>query len=731
MQEPIFFYSTAVEILTQRNFCAIVAVFLRSKKFHNVKFFSSTTIIIACFSLLFMQDVIPVRPAFWNVPFWAEVGLYIIGLAALVVCIAGIVRSVRLRRGNAPNPDVFPDAAARAKHMLKEIFLQPHIRKDGLGWTHFALFWGFFFLFLGTAVATIDWDVAHLVFGTRILKGSFYLAYKLVLDTAGLFALIALAIAAWRRFVSHDMRVEANSRFACVLGSLAFIIVSGFVLEALRLAVQQPAWAHFSFVGWSIAQIFTSMSSDQIQAIHVFVWVIHGLSALVFIAAIPLTYYGHIFKTPTSIFHHKPGPMGAVKKIDDIEEQESFGISNFDQFTRLDRLRLDGCTECGRCRGVCPAVKAGTPLDPKNLVLSLQARMRGSDADKPLIDGIVSKDALWSCTTCGACAKACPAEIPIPDMLVSMRRHLALEMGDFPEGLATALENTATVGNPWGMDPGSRLAWCKDLDVEKAKPGVEYDVLYWVGCSASYDRRAQKIARAMVKILKTAGIRFAVMAEERCHAEFARRAGEEYLFQTAAAENIENINRYSFKRILTACPHCFNTLKNEYPQFDNSSWPVENHVEFIAKLLEDKKITLKDAKEASVTLHDACYLARYNDVEKAPRRILIQACSSIDEAHDKASCATCCGAGGAQIFMDRPARINAIRLDELKAAGGSQLAVECPHCLTMLTSAQAQQNSQQPALKISDIAEIVARNLNESDDSSTAHAEASLTSRRS
>ena len=507
--------------------------------------------------------------------------------------------------------------------------------------------------------------------------------------------------------------VEGNSRFACILGSLAFIIISGFVLEALRLAVQQPAWAHFSFVGSAIAQIFAGISSDQLQTIHVFVWVIHGLSALVFIAAIPLTYYGHIFKTPTSIFHHKPAPTGAIKKIDDIEEQESFGISKFDQFTRLDRLRLDGCTECGRCRSVCPAVKAATPLDPKNLVLSLQARMRGANADKTLIDGVVSKDALWSCTTCGACAKVCPAEIPIPDMIVSMRRHLALEMGEFPEGLATALENTATVGNPWGMDPGSRLAWCKDLDVETAKPGVAYDVLYWVGCSASYDRRAQKIARAMVKILKAAGIRFAVMAEERCHAEFARRAGEEYLFQTAAAENIENINRYSFKRILTACPHCFNTLKNEYPQFENGSWPVENHVDFIAKLLDEKKISLKEAKEASVTLHDACYLARYNDIEKTPRRILIQACSSIAEAHEKGCRATCCGAGGAQIFMDRPARINAIRFDELKAAGGSQLAVECPHCLTMLTSAQAQQNSAQTALSISDIAEIVARNLKE------------------
>ncbi len=657
-----------------------------------------------------MQEL-PVRPAFWNVPLWAEIGVYIIGLAAVIVCIAGIVRAVKLRRGRAPNPDVFTDQRARARRTLREILLQPHIRSAGLGWTHFTLFWGFVFLFFGTAVATLDWDVAHLIFNKRILTGGVYLAYKVVLDAAGLLTLIALAVAAWRRFVAHDPRVEANARFAAILGSLAFIVASGFVLEALRLAVQQPEWAHYCFVGYSLSLLFSGVDHSQLQSIHIFVWVIHGLAAFVFIAAIPLTYYAHIFKTPTSIFYRKAAAAGALAKIENIEEQESFGISNFHQFTRLDRLRLDGCTECGRCRGVCPAVKAESPLDPKEFVLSLQGRMRGLNADKPLIGGIVSREALWSCTTCGACANVCPAEIPIPDMIVNMRRHLALEEGEFPDGLATALENTASVGNPWGMDPGSRLAWARDLDIERARPGERYDVLYWVGCSASYDRRAQKVARAMVEILRAAGMRFAVMAEERCHADFARRAGEEYLFQTAAAENIENINRYSFERILTACPHCFNTLKNEYPQFEGGSWTVVNHIDFIHELLSDGRITLEQAQGASVTLHDACYLARYNGVVKAPRQVLAAAGMTLDEAHNHGCDAVCCGAGGAQIFMDQPARINTIRFNELKAAGAGSIAVSCPHCLTMLTSAQAEQPAQEKVIPIVDVAEIVARRL--------------------
>lgn len=305
----------------------------------------------------------------------------------------------------------------------------------------------------------------------------------------------------------------------------------------------------------------------------------------------------------------------------------------------------------------------------------------------------------------------CPAQIPIPDLIVSMRRHLALEQGEFPEGLASALENTMSVGNPWGMDPGSRLKWAAELDVPVAQPGEHYDFLYWVGCSASYDRRAQKIARAMVEIFHAAGVKFAIMAEERCHGDFARRAGEEYLFQTAAAENIENINKYDFDAIITACPHCFNTLKNEYPQFENGSWKVISHVELIAKLLKEGRLPLSDAsKSFSVTLHDACYLARYNQIGKDPREILRIVSVPMKEAEKRGCHATCCGAGGAQIFMDRPARINALRLEELRAAGGEEIAVTCPHCLTMLTSAQAQDVKTEP-LPIRDIAEIVAAHL--------------------
>ena len=653
-----------------------------------------------------MYETVPVRPGFWNVPVWGEIGVYLMAVIAVAVCAAGVIRVIKNHRSTAAAPD---NASFSLRNFLVEIFGQTKVRQTDAGQVHAALFWGFILLFLGTATATLDWDIGHYVVGTQFLQGSVYLAYKLILDIAGAAVLLGLLFAALRRWVFHDPRVEADARFACLITSLAVIILTGFLTEALRLAATAPAWRTFSPVGNLISLAFSGWDEASLRTVHIFVWVIHGLASLAFIAALPLTYYSHLFKTPLSVAKKKTTPAGALSKIDNIEEQESFGISKFEQFTDADRTRFDGCTECGRCRSVCPAVKAGTPLDPKKLMTSLKTRLNTPADDRELVGSIISKEALWSCTTCGACARVCPADIPIPDLVVGMRRHLALEMGEFPEGLAGSLENTASVGNPWGMDPGSRLAWAKDLDVPRAKAGVDYDILYWVGCSASYDKRAQKIARAMVKILRAAGVNFAVMAEERCHGDFARRAGEEYLFQTAAAENIENLSKYRFKRLLAACPHCFNTLKNEYPQFEGGTFDVVDHASFIAELLKAKRLPVEKLPAAdALVYHDPCYLARMNGVTDAPRTVLAALGLPIKEpaAHGKAT--QCCGAGGAQIFMDRPARINVIRLKELKDTKSSGAVSACPHCMTMLTSAAAQTKSDAAPFTIRDIAEVVA-----------------------
>lgn len=656
------------------------------------------------------------RPYFWNVPFWAQVGVYVLGFICIAIFIAGLVRAWKIVREDMPSGVSAPAKLSYTKTLLT-VLMQRKVRETRSGLAHFAIFLGFVLLFLGTVLATIDWDVAWLAFDKRILSGRVYLIYKLVLDLAGLAALLGLAYAALRRFVWGDPKVEPTGRSGVILGTLAGIIVLGFVLEALRLAAQNPPWAVWSPVGFLLSHCFAAMSPESLRITHLFVWVIHALTSLCFIAVMPLTFYAHLFKTPASIRREKRGPTAAVAKIENIEEKEHFGVSDFKDFTLEDRIHIDGCTECGRCRAVCPAFRAGSTLDPKSLILALQTRLHGEKRDVPLIDGLVPKAGLWDCTTCNACAQVCPARIPIPDLIISMRRNLALEKGEFPAGLAHALENAASVGNPWGMDPASRTRWTKDLNVPLARVGEHYDVLYWVGCSASYDKRAQKIARAMVRIFRVAGVKFAVMAEERCHADWARRAGEEYLFQTAAQENIGNLSRYDFDEIVTACPHCFNTLKNEYPQFEGGCYVVRNHVEFIRALIKAHRITLKKSDRAKIALHDACYLARANGFVKEPRKILKKAGARIAEPSESAMTAFCCGAGGAQLFQDKPLRINTIRIKELKDTGAQHIAVECPHCLTMLTAASSDKE-----IPIEDIAEIVADAMQETGEPNNAKA---------
>ncbi len=657
-----------------------------------------------------MYDM-PIRPAFWNIPFWAQVGLYALGFIAVAVCIWGICRCVKLwKEGKI---ETLPaERKLRLEGLWRDAFMHRRLLKTPSGLIHFAIFWGFLFLFFGTATAVLDWDIGHYLFDARFLKGNTYLAYKLILDIAGLAAFVGLVAAAIRRFVLRKKTLERSWRFIWILSSLAAIILTGFIVEGLRLAAEAPAWAHFSPVGNCFAMLFNELfTAEQLHGAHLTWWIVHAVAALVFVALIPFTYFGHMFKAPTNIYWRKLGPKGCIEKINDIEEQEEFGVSRFDQFTAKQRLDFDACTECGRCSEVCPARRAGSPLDPKALVMQLKARLHNPGDDRELVGGIIDKDALWSCTTCGACVQACPARLDLPRTIVDMRRHLALEEGDFPPGLAKALQNTQTVGNPWGMDPANRLDWGKDLNLPIAKEGEPVDFLYWVGCSASYDRRAQKIARSMVKILRAAGVSFAIMQEERCHGDFARRSGEEYTYQLAAMENIENLHKYQFKRILAHCPHCFNTLKNEYPQFEGGQFTVISHTQLILELIQSGRIKPKLAQPEKIVFHDPCYMARYNNSVGTSRKIFdsIEGLSRV-ESIERGKAAMCCGAGGGQMWMESTTKkINFIRLTDLRKSA-STVAVACPHCLTMFESAMVGDKVLN-GMEIEELSEIVAKGL--------------------
>lgn len=653
-----------------------------------------------------MTTEFPIRPGFWNVPLWGEIGVYFVGIAAVTVLIWGIVRNWRLHQAPVSEPPVEKGLLG----MIKSVFYQPKNLETTGGRLHTVLAIGFFLLFLGTALATLDWDIGHYMVGTQFLQGNVYLAYKFVLDMAGVAVLLALFVGALRRY-RKGSKARRDLKFLVAYVSLAVVVLTGFVVEGLRLAVEQPAWMHFSPVGTLVAKLFLAagFTAETLRGVHVWLWTFHGLLSLAFIAAIPLTFYAHLYRTPAAVYRRKATTAGTLSKIEDIEEQESFGLVHASDLTESQRFALDGCTECGRCDDVCPALRSGAPLSPRDFVAAM--RRAAADPSNPTLPGeAIDKDVIWSCTTCGACTRACPANIPIPELLVGLRRHLALEQGDFPEGLANTFENVSSVGNPWGLDPYDRLEWADGLDVPVAEPGEHYDVLYWVGCAASYDRRARKIARSMVKILRASGVRFAVMREERCHGEFARRSGEEYLYQTAAQENIENFRQYDFDRILAACPHCFNTLKNEYPAFEGGAFNVVSHSEWILEMIKAGKLKVKTEGE-TLAYHDPCFLARLNGVVDAPREVLKTLGADVRSPEASGEKTFCCGAGGGQMWTDgekRESPVQVIRLKELRKTGAKRIALACPHCLTMLETARAETKGDDVLV---DIAEIVADRL--------------------
>lgn len=653
-----------------------------------------------------------VRETFWNVPLWAAVFVYAGGALACALFAWGVWRRVAVWRGGGPDRR-WGEARARLRRLLAEGLFQTRIlRQPYPGLMHASILWGFLALLAGTAIATVDWEITRLLFDWRLLKGPFYLGFELVLDVFGLVLLAGLALAAWRRFVLRPSRVEPAAKFAYALGVLAVLAISGYLIEGARLAVTRPAWGPWSPVGWAVADAYAALGLGEpaLRRLHLALWLFHAVVVFAFIALIPWTYFAHVVATPLNILLQKRAPRGALPKIEALEAQERFGVSTFEQFSWKRRLDFDACTECGRCQDVCCAQVAGAPLSPKRLIGKLRRHMHAG-ATGPLHGTVVGADELWACTTCMACVEVCPARIDIVDTIVDLRRHLAMEEGAFPPGVGSTLQHTGGLGNPWGLDPAGRTRWADGLPVRWLAPGEQVEVLYWIGCAAAYDPRAQKIARAMVRILEAAGVAWGALRDERCHGEFGRRLGEEYLYQTAAAENIANLRQLRFDRVLTHCPHCLNTFRNEYRQFDGGALEVVHHAALIAELAGAGRLPLAgEASTRAVVFHDPCYLGRHNGEYDAPRAALAAVPGlRLVEAAQHRSDALCCGGGGGQMWMEQHTRkkVNVVRAGDLAATGAGTLAVGCPHCMTMLDDARKTLGAE-ASLALRDIAEIVA-----------------------
>jgi len=655
---------------------------------------------------------VPFRDTFWNVPPWAQFVLYVLSVVALGVFGLGLWQRVALwREGKAEAR--FDRLPERLRFLLRHGLLQTRILTQRYpGIMHALMFWGFCVLFLGTVLATIDYDLT-LPLGFKLLRGPFYLAYELSLDLFGLVFVVGLGLALYRRFVIRPARVDPTPPFAFVLALLFLINVTGFVLEACRLAVVDPWWGPWSPVGWALGKAFAAvgMREPGLRALHLATWLFHFALSFLFIALIPYSYFVHLITTPLNTFLAKLGPHGALRPIENIEEAESLGVSRLEEFSWKRRLDFDACTLCGRCQDVCPAHLAGTPLSPKRVILKLRGLMHAGNG-RAIHDETITAEELWACTTCYACVEACPAFIDIVDTIVDLRRYLALSEGALPGTAGQSLQNMQRAGNPWGLAAADRLAWAEGLDVPGLQEGQEVEYLYWVGCSASYDRRNQHIARALVRILRAAGVSFAVMADEKCTGDAARRLGEEYLYQTLAGENVERLRRYRFRRIITTCPHCFNTVGNEYRQF-GGTFEAVHHSVVIADLLRQGRLRLTRPRDELLAYHDSCYLGRYNGIYEAQREALRAIPGlRLTEMPRSRSLGLCCGGGGGHMWMEVRGRrrINEIRVEEALETRANAVGTACPFCLAMVDLGRKVKGAEE-TLQVKDIAELVAEAL--------------------
>ena len=530
-------------------------------------------------------------------------------------------------------------------------------------------------------------------------------------------------MAAYRRYVQKP----ENQTYDTSLGNLIALLVLlgifglGFSIEGLRIARTQPEGVAWSPVGWIFSQLFSGLAEPNQVLLHRLLWRLHLFLVLGFMAFIPYSRMLHIVTAPANIYFRSLTPKGELPPIRNFETAETFGASKLEELTWKQLFDMDACTRCGRCLDHCPGAVTGKPLAPKKNWDSLRAHMeeraalrrKGVDPDgegqKKLIGDALSEDVIWSCTNCLACAMVCPVFIPCVDKFLEMRRYLVLMESRFPPEVQLVFRNMENNSNPWGVGLGLRADWAKGLDVKTMAEDSEVDLLFWVGCAGSFDDRNKKVATSLVKILKSAGVKFSILGtEEGCCGDSARRIGNEYLYQTLVQANIEVLKNYGVKKILTMCPHCFNTLKNEYPQF-GGNYEVIHYTQFLAELLEQGKLKLTKPVDKVITYHDSCYLGRANEVYEEPRKILraIPGLKMVEMERNHIR-SFCCGAGGGRMWMEEKlgSRINQERTDQALKTRAQMVGTACPYCLTMLGDGIKEKGLEE-SLSAVDLAELV------------------------
>jgi len=656
---------------------------------------------------------IPTQRVILGLPGRAVFGLLV--LLAIAVFVYSMSRRIRVLMAGRPD-NRFTRIGRRIAETLEYAFAQKRMFRDPYaGFFHILIFAGFVVLTVRSIALVLEGSIPGFV----LLPGPPGDYYTLLKDVFEVLTLAGVLLAVFRRAFARPKRLDLSMDAWLILFLIGLLMATDLVAAGAQLALAPSLQTRWSPVVLTIARMLSGIDRGSLQTLYETCWWVHLFDLLFFGNYLPYSKHFHILSSIPNIFFMNLEPMGKLKTVD-LENTERFGASRVEDLTWKSMLDGYTCTECGRCREVCPTALTGKPLDPKIFIGNVRdavyeatpgilaqqvghgdgaaTSQGGVDAAtqprKDLIGGWISEDTIWACTMCGFCTTACPVFIvPAVDKIAEMRRYLVLDKAEFPKEVQNAFRGMETNGNPWNMSASSRADWAKGLPVATMSQveGVEVEVLFWVGCAGSYEDRAKRVSKALVEILNAAGVSFAILGtEETCTGDSARRMGNEYLFQTLAQQNIETLNGHKVKRIVTNCPHCMNCLKNEYPDF-GGHYEVLHGSQLVADLIAEGRVKLTTPIPDSITFHDPCYLGRYNGAYEAPRQIL-RAIPGLElkELERSREKGLCCGAGGGRMWMEEKlgTRINQARMQEIAAAGTGSVGVSCPFCMVMIGNAK-------------------------------------------
>ena len=614
---------------------------------------------------------------------------------------------------------------------LKACFFKERLpRNKKIGIAHALIFYGFVILWIATDLVAIHADTPF-----KIYQGTLYIVVSFLADMAGLTILIGIGLAGYRRYIVRPDYLSSTRPYQELYMYLMLIalVVLGFFLEGLRIEGTRNAYLmgeqvlfnmkerFWSPLGWIIADAIHTLewSDKTLSSIWQGTWLIHMVNTMVFVALIPFTKFSHFIFIPLNALL-TPKYRGAVLSPMNFEDSsaETFGLGKISELTSKNKFDLLTCVECGRCTQVCPANLAGKPLDPKLIITKLRDFSRDALAKEKKEASLWEENRLYqaneldACTTCGACMEECPSYIEHVNLILEAKRYKTLTLGEIPPSAADTTNKIRINGNPWGISQDDRFKWAEGIDVPLIDSAHKVDYLYYVGCAGSYDAANQKVVQDTVLLLKKAGVDFAVMGKtEKCNGDPIRRFGDEYTFHEIAIENIANMRKYQFDKVVTHCPHCLHTIGKEYAKFENGSFQTVHHTELLADLIKSGKLRPENPISQELTFHDPCYLGRHHGAYEAPREILKAipelSLKEMERTKDKA---LCCGMGGGNMWyeLSEGDHLAKNRLEDISHTKTKQLATACSYCLINFNSSKAQ-NEQTENLEIKDVASLLAK----------------------